>query len=157
MDGEKELRKVTLCLLVKDNKILLAMKKRGFGVNKWNGVGGKLNKGESVEDAMIRETEEEIYCTPKEYYKTGVIRFFFDEKPEFNQEMHIFICRKWEGEPQESEEMLPRWFNIKDIPFNEMWEDDKMWLPSVLINKKVNATFFFNVSQNIRDYSFEAS
>ena len=50
----------TLLLLRKDNEILLAKKKRGFGEGKYNGVGGKLEDGETPEEAMIRETEEEI-------------------------------------------------------------------------------------------------
>ena len=44
----------TLCLLKKDNRILLAMKKRGFGEGKYNGVGGKIENGETPEEAMIR-------------------------------------------------------------------------------------------------------
>ena len=50
----------TLCLLKKDNSILLAMKKRGFGSGKYNGIGGKIEKGETPDEAMIRETKEEI-------------------------------------------------------------------------------------------------
>src|SRR3989344_2677464 len=49
----------TLCLLVKEDKILLAMKKRGFGAGKLNGVGGKVKNGETIEIAAIRETGEE--------------------------------------------------------------------------------------------------
>ena len=50
----------TLCFLTNNDKILLAMKKRGFGVGKWNGVGGKIKKEESIEQAVQRETKEEI-------------------------------------------------------------------------------------------------
>lgn len=49
-----------LCFLIKDEKVLLAMKKRGFGVGKWNGVGGKVKPGESVKMAVVREVFEEI-------------------------------------------------------------------------------------------------
>ena len=52
--------RTTLCLLIKDNKILLPIKKRGFGKGKNNGVGGKLEDGETELEAMIRETKEEI-------------------------------------------------------------------------------------------------
>ena len=50
----------TLLLILKDNQILLAEKKRGFGVGKFNGIGGKVEKDETIEGAMIRETQEEI-------------------------------------------------------------------------------------------------
>ncbi len=152
MDGERELRKVTLCLLVKENKILLAMKKRGFGMGKWNGVGGKLKEGESLEDAMLRETQEEISVVPKDYSKIGEIKFFFDGKPEFDQEMHVFVCRDWSGEPAESEEMAPKWFDMKEIPFESMWDDDRVWLPHVLNGRSVDATFLFDDSQKLNNY-----
>ncbi|MDO8590857.1 MAG: NUDIX domain-containing protein, partial [bacterium] len=54
------MRLTTLCFLVRDDEVLLAMKKRGFGVGKFNGVGGKVTAGESVLEAMIREAKEEI-------------------------------------------------------------------------------------------------
>ena len=63
------------------------------------------------------------------------------EKPEWNQKMHVFLVKSWEGEPQESEEMKPQWFDVKDIPFDTMWPDDKHWLPMVLAGKKVEGKF----------------
>ena len=153
--SSKEMRKVTLCLLVKNEKVLLAMKKRGFGAGKWNGVGGKLQEGESVKDAMIRETLEEISVTPKEYFQAGTIKFFFDGKPEFDQEMHVFVCRDWLGNPEESDEMSPKWFDVGSLPFDDMWEDDRVWLPLVLSGKTVNAAFFFDGLQKLTDYRLE--
>ena len=50
----------TLIILKKDDEILLGLKKRGFGKGRLNGVGGKLEPGETIEEAAIRETEEEI-------------------------------------------------------------------------------------------------
>lgn len=45
---------------MKENQILLAMKKRGFGAGKWNGAGGKINAGETIEEATTREVDEEL-------------------------------------------------------------------------------------------------
>ena len=70
----KELE-TTLLLLRKDNEILLALKKRGFGEGKYNGVGGKIKEGETPEQAMIRETMEEISVKPTKYEKVGIIKF----------------------------------------------------------------------------------
>ena len=64
-----ETLETTLCLLRKENKILLAMKKRGFGTGKYNGVGGKIENGETLNEAMIRETKEEIGVIPTKYEK----------------------------------------------------------------------------------------
>ena len=54
------LREATIVLLLRNDEVLLAMKKRGFGEGKWNGVGGKPNAGESIEEVAVRETKEEI-------------------------------------------------------------------------------------------------
>ena len=139
------MKPVTLCLLVKDNKVLLAMKKRGFGVGKWNGVGGKVQKGETIETAAARETGEEIgvMVDLAKMENVGKIEFHFKDKPEWNQHMHIFLVKNWEGEPKESEEMMPKWYSQNEIPFDAMWPDDKHWLPMVLAGKKVEGRFNF--------------
>ena len=55
----QERKQYTLCIIEKDGKILLGMKKRGFGQGKWNGFGGKVSLGESIENATKRELKEE--------------------------------------------------------------------------------------------------
>lgn len=99
----------TLCLLKRNNEILLAMKKRGFGEGKYNGVGGKIEFDETPEDAMIRETQEEINVTPIKYEKVGLIEF--DEYYKGNKQnlvFHLYMVYDWTGEISESEEMRPK-------------------------------------------------
>lgn len=146
----------TLCLLIKDNQrekeLLLAMKKRGFGLGKWNGVGGKLDpeKGDAdIIETAIRETEEEIGVKAENLEKVAVLSFHFPYKKEWDQDVHVFLVRNWKGEPRESEEMLPKWFKMSKIPFNEMWDDDKFWLPKVLDGKKIKAEFIFGKGEKI--------
>lgn len=137
------MKPTTLCLAVKGGKILLAMKKRGFGSGKLNGYGGKVEEGETVEAAAVREMREEIglLAETNGINKVGQIDFHFKDRPEWDQRMHVFLVKDWSGEPQESEEMKPQWFDIKDIPFDAMWPDDKHWLPMVLAGKKVEGRF----------------
>lgn len=140
----------TLCVLRKDDKILLAKKKRGFGEGKYNGVGGKIEKNETPEEAMIRETREEINVNPIKYEKVGLIEF--DEYYKGNKEkvaFHLYMVYEWEGKPSESEEMNPKWFNINEIPYDEMFPDDKYWLPIILDGKKVEAYFEYDEDWNI--------
>lgn len=102
----------TLCFLIRDDEVLLAMKKRGFGVGKFNGVGGKVKVGESVLTAVVREAEEEIgvkIAVPDAKHRAR-LRFSFDGKPEWSQECHVFVASKWQGTPAETEEMEPGWF-----------------------------------------------
>ena len=140
----------TLCLLKKDNNILLAMKKRGFAEGRYNGVGGKIKDGETPEEAMIRETQEEIGVTPINYEKVGFLEFDEFYKGEKTRvAFHLYFVNEWIGDPTESEEMNPRWFDIKEIPYNKMLPDDKYWLPLVLEGKKISAYFDFDEDWNL--------
>ena len=136
---------------MRKDDILLALKKQslsGFGVaiGKWNGVGGKVEKGESIKLAAVREIKEEIGVDVKEgdLEEVGNIKFNFKDKPEWDQHVHIFVTKNWNGEPSESEEMIPQWYKRSEIPFDSMWADDKYWLPLVLVGKKIEGEFHFN-------------
>jgi 8-oxo-dGTP pyrophosphatase MutT (NUDIX family) len=152
----KNSKTLTLLFLRKDDQVLLAMKKRGFGEGKWNGVGGKVEGEESIEAAMIRETEEEIGVTPTSYEKVGDIRFeeFFKGEPTI-MHVHVFVAMSWNGEPTESEEMKPEWFHVDAIPYDEMWSDDPYWLPIVIEGNKVSADFTLDQNDTITDHAVE--
>lgn len=155
---KKPLRKATLCFLIKDDKVLLAMKKRGFGKNRWNGVGGKPDKNESILKCAIRETQEEIGVIPKNLKKLGVLDFYFPYVPikeSWNQQVIVYISNEWDGKPQETEEMKPEWFDINKIPYDKMWSDDPIWLPHVLAGKRVRAEFAFGKKDNTEDYTIK--
>lgn len=140
----------TLCLLKKENEILLAMKKRGFGEGKYNGVGGKIEGGETPDEAMIRETKEEILVTPTQYEKVGIIEFDEFYKGQKERVMfHLYIASEWQGEPTESDEMKPEWFDIQSIPYDKMFPDDKYWLPLILEGRKIKAYFDFDEEWNL--------
>jgi len=137
------MKQATLLFLIKDNQILLAMKKRGFGQGRWNGVGGKPKKNENILDTAVRETQEEISVIPKNISQVATLDFYFQNKSEWNQQVLVFITNDWEGEPSESEEMKPQWFETNNLPFDSMWPDDPFWLPSILSGKKIQAEFIF--------------
>ncbi|MDD5165615.1 MAG: 8-oxo-dGTP diphosphatase [Candidatus Pacebacteria bacterium] len=154
------MRDSTLLFLIKkeNNKaaeICLAMKKRGFGMGRWNGAGGKCNMGESVENATKRETLEEIGVNVLDMNKVAEITFMFENKPDWNQLVHVYVCEKWGGDPTESEEMRPQWFKIDEIPFKDMWPDDPFWLPQVLEGKKIKARFTFGEEDAILEQVVE--
>jgi 8-oxo-dGTP pyrophosphatase MutT (NUDIX family) len=129
------------------------MTKRGFGQGKWNGVGGKVDN-ESVEEAAKRETAEEVGVDVAELEKVAILTFYFTDPKcqDWNQEVHVFLTRSWEGEPSESEEMKPRWFVPEEIPFSSMWADDPFWLPKVLTGEKLRAVFTFSDSETITEH-----
>lgn len=143
------MKHTTILFLIKDDKILLAMKKRGFGVGRWNGVGGKIEPGESIEQAAIRECQEEIGVTPHSLKKVAHLTFTFPDGSD-SLMSHVFTTRQWEGEPTETKEMAPQWFNLGEIPYDTMWQDDPLWLPHVLDGKKVVATFMFDADEQMQ-------
>lgn len=155
----QNLQECTLCFLVKEDKILLAMKKRGFGKGKWNGIGGKVKEGENVEQALVRETFEEIGVKPMNFKKVAVLDFLFPEAPEdinWNQQVNVFLVEEWEGEPTESEEMKPQWFSVDKLPFESMWNDDPLWLPRVLKGEILKCEFTFASDQEtIKNYAIK--
>lgn len=156
------MRDTTLLFLVKQQggkitEICLAMKKRGFGAGRYNGVGGKLDEGEQIIDAAKRETLEEIGVRVGELDKKAELTFFTPHKPEWNQLVHVYFVREWEGEPIESEEMRPEWFKIEDIPYQNMWPDDAFWLPEVLNEKIVTGTFTFSEDGSITSKEMHSS
>lgn len=146
------LRQATICLLVRNNEVLLAMKKRGFGEGKWNGVGGKPNKGEPIEKAAIRETREEIGVTPKDIQQVATLNFYSPHNPGWNQQVLVYKVSEWEGEPVETEEMSPKWFPKDQIPYESMWEDGIHWLPLVLDGKMIEADFLFGSDEKLSDF-----
>jgi len=150
------MNQATLLFLLDDNQILLAMKKRGFGAGRWNGVGGKSNQNETIESAAIRECQEEILVIPKDIKKVATLDFYFPEKKkEWNQRVTVFICKNWEGTPKETEEMAPRWFTVDQIPYDKMWSDDSYWLPKVIDGQHVKASFSFDDKDILLKHSVE--
>ena len=138
----------TLCLVVDGEKILLGMKKEGFGAGRWNGFGGKVKDGEILESAALRELTEEagISTEPSALQKVAVLTFHFAGKPEW--QVHVFRVSAWTGEPHETKEMRPAWHDIRNMPYAEMWEADRHWLPLVLDGKRIEADVFYKDLSN---------
>jgi len=134
---------LTLCLVIQDGKVLLGLKKRGFGEGRWNGFGGKVEEGETVVEAAHRELLEESGVEAKEMEEMGVLEFSFENDPKM-LEVHIYKVSDFTGEPIESEEMRPEWFGFDDIPFEQMWSDDKYWFPYLLGGRKFKGNFRFD-------------
>ena len=143
----------TIAIGHKGGKVLLGMKKRGFGEGKWNGFGGKVHNGESIEDTAKREIQEEAGIIPKDLKKVGLLHFYFDNIEIF--ECYIFRFTDFEGEPKESAEMKPKWFDINKIPFEKMWKDDSYWFPLLLSGENFFGHFYFDNNENLLNYTLE--
>ena len=151
---EVAIQRATLVFCMKNQRMLLGMKKRGFGAGKWNGMGGKLLPTETLEECSRREMKEEAGIQIGELKKCGILRFEYQEKPPI-WEVHVFKSSDLIGTPCESDEMRPRWFAMNDIPYDAMWLDDKYWLPLLLKGQNFLGDFLFRGHEKILDHKLE--
>lgn len=142
----------TLCMVTDSNRILLGKKKRGFGQGKWNGFGGKLEPGETPGQGVRRELMEEAGIGLESVERAGIIRFTFDDDTVMF-EGHVFQGKGILGTPVETEEMRPRFFEIDQIPYKQMWADDLYWLPALLEGRGILAHFHFNGEGRCLDHT----
>ncbi len=151
----------TLCILIRGDppqEVLLGMKKARFGAGKYNGFGGKVEDGETIAEATVREMSEEagIDVRLEDLERVGRLCFLFPYKPEWEQVVHVYLARRWQGIPQESDEMAPAWFSVDAIPYEQMWDDDLYWLPRVLAGERVRATFAYRAdNQTVDEFKIE--
>ena len=129
-------RKSVLVYLVNKNRVCLGMKKVGYSKGKWNGFGGRIEKGEGGLEAAAREVWEEAGVRIKEGDLIKKASFYYYE-PEGDWQVEVFVCKRWQGEVAESEEMRPEWFETNKLPLGQMWENDKLWIERVLVSEDV--------------------
>jgi 8-oxo-dGTP diphosphatase len=133
-----------LCFVMKDGQILLIRKKRGLGAGKINGPGGRLEPGETAEQAAVREVQEELGVTPTGLEKIGEL--FFQFMDDYRLHVVVFRADDCEGELIETNEAAPLWTDVDKVPYEEMWEDDPYWLPLVMARRKFRGYFIFDGS-----------
>lgn len=156
---------LTLCIIYKNDAVLLGMKKRGFGMGKWNGFGGKVEEGEGIEVAAKRELLEEAGITANTLEKLGVLEFSWVNNKVVSQEsfgteskvleVNVFRATDFSGEPKETEEMKPQWFTVNEIPYDKMWSSDAFWYPPFLAGKKFTGKFIFDSNDNVVEYELK--
>ncbi len=142
----------TLVFVVDGMRILLIRKKRGLGAGKINGPGGRLEAGETPLDCAVREVQEELRVTPTGLLHCGENRFQFVDG--YGIHVHVFRASGFEGRPEETAEAVPHWFPLEAIPYEEMWEDDFLWLPLVLETRSFAGRFLFD-GDVMLDYALE--
>jgi len=132
----------TLVFVVKDDRVLLIRKKRGLGAGKINAPGGRLEPGETPLEGAVREVQEELCITPLELTYSGENLFQFVDG--YSIDVHVFKASDYQGEPTETEEASPIWSNLDAIPYDDMWEDDKLWVPLVLDGTRFFGRYLFD-------------
>jgi len=126
----------------KRGKVLLINKKRGLGKGKVSAPGGRLEKGETYLEAVIRECEEEVSITPESLQKRVELHFQFTSG--FSMYGEAFFTDSWKGSPIESDEADPFWCDLDKLPFDKMWADDRYWLSQAIAGQKFRGFFVFD-------------
>jgi 8-oxo-dGTP diphosphatase len=138
-----------LCLIRRRNdggpEVLLGLKKSGFGVGKWVGLGGHIEPGEKPDAAAVREVAEEssLVVAADALQHMASIEFRFPARPSWDQTADVFVTSVYQGEATESDEVAPRWFAEDALPLSLMWDDAKYWLPRVLAGEHVDVRIAF--------------
>lgn len=118
----------TLCYLEKDGKYLMlhrTVKKNDVNKDKWIGVGGHFEKGESPEECVLREVKEETGYTLTSYRYRGIITFLLgDGAAEY---MSLFTADGFEGEPIPCDEGELEWVSVEQVWKLNIWEGDKIF------------------------------
>lgn len=135
-------QRATLVFVVHKERVLLIHKKRGLGAGKINGPGGRIAPGESTRDCAIREAQEELHITPTGLSPRGELWFQFTDGLSIH--VTVFTATGFIGEPQETEEAKPLWAKVNEIPYDQMWADDRLWIPLMLAGKKFSGRFLFD-------------
>jgi 8-oxo-dGTP diphosphatase len=131
----------TLMFVHQGSRVLLIEKLRGIGEGKINGPGGKIDPGETPEECVIRECQEELHITCLDPVKRGELWFAMSDLPDIH--CHVYTATKFEGTPTATDEAIPYWCEITEIPFERMWEDDSYWLRQILNGESFDAKFLF--------------
>ncbi len=137
--------RANLLFIVRDEKILLIRKKRGFGAGKINGPGGKVDPGETPLQSALRETFEELGISPLGTTQQGELHFQFCDG--YSLHCAVFLAHDFARQPRETEEAVPLWTPLDQIPYDEMWADDRYWLPLLIRGAHFTGYFEFEGEQ----------
>lgn len=139
------MKRTTLCFVFRDDFLLMIEKKRGQGAGKWNVPGGKLVPGETAAEAAIRETFEETGIKPSAVERVGQLEFHFPSGNSWDNSCEVFICREFSGSlVAENEECSAHWVRVSEIPFDRLWDSDRLWLPLVLSGERFHRAYWFD-------------
>ncbi len=132
----------TLCFIRQGDRVLLIHKKRGLGAGKINGVGGKLEPGETALEAMQREAQEELGIGLLDPEPRATLHFQFRDG--YGLRCTVYVATRFSGEPVATAEADPLWFSLQALPLERMWEDDRLWLPQLLDGHRLQGYFHFD-------------
>lgn len=143
----------TGCHLIRGGKLLLKMANRGISKGYWNFPGGRMEGGETPEACVAREVMEETGLRVKDLTAHGVLRFSFYGESRPSNVVYVFSTEHFSGRIKSTKEGRLRWFDIDNMPFDKMWDDDRYWFPMMLKKGRFDASFRFDRNRRVSSYS----
>jgi 8-oxo-dGTP diphosphatase len=135
----------TACHIINGKRVLLIKKSPElFGGGKWSVLGGKMRPEESPEQTCLREVFEESGLLVDGLKYHGVLEFWFGTEGEPDWVVHAFSTSSFQGQLTESAEGILQWTGVDEIPYTEMWADNKHWFPLLFEGKAFHGRFWFN-------------
>ena len=144
--------RATLLFVRDGDRLLLIRKKRGIGAGKINAPGGKIDPGETPIQAAVRETEEELHVHAFDPVDHGELFFQFTDGLALH--VVVFVAHQHSGVATETPEAIPLWTPVDAVPYEEMWADDRVWLPAVLAGRRIRLRAIFDGDQML-DHGLE--
>ena len=126
----------TLCYIEKENKYLMlhrTSKKKDGNKDKWIGVGGHFEKGESPEECLLREVKEETGLELTSYQFRGIVTFISNEWPD--EYMCLYTADRYTGDIGNCDEGELVWVEKEKIMDLNIWEGDKIFLKLLTENQ----------------------
>jgi 8-oxo-dGTP diphosphatase len=145
-------KKTVLCFVFDqtNRKLLMIFKKTGQGQGKWNVPGGKVEASESVLDAVVRETKEETGIEPIQPTQVGQLEFCFEGGNSWDNSCSVFATEQFDGTLiLETEECSAHWVAIDKIPYEQMWESDKQWVPLIFEKNFFHRSYTFDSEDRV--------
>ena len=148
-DQWNPVERATLMFIQQKGQLLLIHKKRGLGAGYFNAPGGRLEPNETMLECSVRETQEELCITPLNPQYAGTLQFDFIDGHSILGE--VYTATEFTGTPTETDEAIPLWFPIDDLPYHNMWADDPLWIPKMLAGEQFVGRFTFD-DKTMLDY-----
>ena len=133
------MKTTTLCYIEKDNKYLMlhrTKKEKDDNSDKWIGIGGKIEEGETPKECILREAKEETGLILNSVCFRGIVYFRNDFYPD--EDMYLFTSKDFSGTIKECDEGDLEWIDKEDLYNLTLWEGDKIFLEAL----KKNEDFF---------------
>lgn len=130
--------------IIKDGRLLLKYAGRGISKGYWNFLGGKIESWENPEQSAVREAFEETGLRIRNLKQYAVLNFYLQGRKGIDFIVYFYATSSFSGKPRGTDEGRLRWFDIGNIPYDRMWDDDKYWMQLFFEGRKFIGDFYFD-------------